>query len=311
MVDNLESEQFKLKIRPITCNNSNVTNGGVTEDKITQILEKCYTKTAFSTFPYFCNTSSSEEAITSTNSGNCIALSIYVKKALKNEFGIESCLIPATIPNKYNKPGYLPISHVALLIPIDNSYYDSGVFIVDPAFYFLNPIEIRDFNKGIVFSKNIYTPETEQHLKDYISIDKLEFKLNVYKEDKHFHKYQIIPAGTYYVNCYEINNPDDSWNYFLTEIINPDEAITYGFFLDHQDGPFITSTELENGVPQIGGYLKISGDKISYSKNFKNVKTYNINNITDDILDKINRDIGHFFKGDVKQYLKKYYSVQL
>ena len=277
----------------------------VTEDKILKILEMCYTNTAFSTFPYFYNNLNSEEAITETNSGNCIALSLYVKKKLKNNYGINSCLIPATIPKKYQKPGYLPISHVALLIPIDNSHKDSGFFIADPAFYFLNPIEFRNFNPGIVFSKNIYTREPNHNLKDYTSIDKLLVKLDFFKEDHHFHECQIIEKGTYYVSCWDERDPVDSWKYILTRIINPDEAITYGFFLKEQDGPFITTTETdENNIMQIGGYLKITGNKLTYSKNLKDPQTYNTDTISTDVVNKINNDLYPFLKGNLPQYLK-------
>ena len=298
------SDKCKFETRKITCYNNHLGENGVTEAKVITILEKCYKNTAFSTFPYFCENSSSYEAITDTNSGNCIALSIYVKKELKKIFNIESCLIPATIPKKYHRPGYRPISHVALLIPIDNSPSDTGVFIVDPAFYFLNPMEIRDFKEGVVFSKNIYTQETNRDLTNYVSIETLKFKLNLYTEDQHFDECQMIPAGTYYTNCYAVGDPKDSWNYFLTEIVNPDEAITYGFFLQQQEGPFITTTQIGgDGIPHIDGYLKIKGDSVTYSKNLKNPQTYNINNINESVLKQINNDIGHFFNGDILKYL--------
>ena len=294
------SEYVTLVTKPINIYNTHVI---VTEDKIMDILETCYKNTAFSTFPYLYNGLNSEEAITQTKSGNCIALSLYVKKHLKKKYDINSCLIPATIPKKYQRDGYLDISHVALLIPIDNSSDDNGVFIADPAFYFLNPIEIKNFNPRVVFSKNIYTPETNNNIEDFVSISKLITKLYLYDKDQHFNEWQTIKKGTYYVNCFEMNDPHDSWNYFLTEIQNPDEAIT-GFFLDQQD-PFITTIDADKyGLPQMGGYLKIKNSVLTYSKNLKTPQTYNIKNIDDRTLKEINNDLYPFFRGNLSKYLK-------
>lgn len=277
----------------------------VTEPKIQNILEMCYENTAFSTFPYFYHNFSSEEAITHTKSGNCIALTLYVKKHLKDKYNINSCLIPATIPKKYQRKSYLHISHVALLIPIDNARNDNGFFIADPAFYFLNPIElnIKDFRPKVVFSKNIYTPETSTDLHKYQSIDKLIVKLKYLSDSKTFNEWQTIKKGTYYVDCFEVNDPTDKWCYFLTEILNPDEAIT-SFFLNEQV-PFITATEGDRyGIPQMGGYLKIKDNKIIYSKNLKNTKTYDIQTIDQQSLNQINKDLSPFLGGNLQQYLK-------
>ena len=45
-------------------------------------LEECYKNCAFSTFPYIMHNIDSREAIKKYNSGNCVALSIYVKDYL-------------------------------------------------------------------------------------------------------------------------------------------------------------------------------------------------------------------------------------
>ena len=293
----------ELDTGPIHINNLDTD---VTEEKIINILEMAYKNTAFSTFPYFYHGFNSKEAITHTKSGNCIALSLYMQQKLKDEYGINSCLIPATIPEKYRKVGYLDISHVALLIPIDNSDSDNGFFIADPAFYFLNPIEIniKDFTPKIVFSKNIYTPETGDNPSEYVSIDRLLVTLEFFSEDHYFNKWQTIKKGTYYVNCHEVSEPGDSWNYFLTEILNPDEAIT-SFFLDHQV-PFITTVVGDkNGLPGMGGYLTIKDNTITYSNNLKGAQTWNIDDLTPVDLDKINKDLYPFFRGNVQNYLNK------
>ena len=250
-----------LSTKPIYDNHINVGRR-VTVDNILKVLEMSYQNMAFSTFPYLYHNFNSEEAMSHTKSGNCIAMSLYVQQQLLQKYAIKSCLIPATIPKKYQRVGYLDISHVAVLIPFDNSPTDRGIFIADPAFYFLNPIEIntKDFNPKIVFSKNIYTPETNDNPTDYLSIDKIIVKLKLLMGNYKLNEWQMIKKSTYYIDCHEYNDPTDNWKYFLTEILNPDEAIT-SFFLDEQV-PFITTTEGDkNHLPQMGGYLKIKDNK--------------------------------------------------
>ena len=132
----------------------NVKYQQVDENIIMDALGECYQKTAFSTFPYIMHNMNSKEAIQNFNSGNCIALSMYIQKHLLEKYQIQSFLIPATIPDKYKFSTYLDICHVALAIPKNKK----EVFITDPAFYFLNPIKINMDTKDIpvVFSKDIY-----------------------------------------------------------------------------------------------------------------------------------------------------------
>ena len=67
----------KLKTRSFI--NRIVNNPNVSEVKIMNALEECYKNCAFSTFPYIMHNIDSREAIKKYNSGNCVALSIYVK----------------------------------------------------------------------------------------------------------------------------------------------------------------------------------------------------------------------------------------
>ena len=55
---------------------------------------------------------------------------------------------------------------------------------------------------------------------------------------------------------------------------------------------------------QIGGYLKITGNKLTYSKNLKDPQTYNTDTISTDVVNKINNDLYPFLKGNLPQYLK-------
>ena len=87
----------------------------------------------FSTFGYIKGYNSSE-CLDNTNSGNCVALSLLLKRIF-NYYDIKSFLIPASVPKRFAHEKYLDISHIALCIP-----YKSYVYILDPAFYFMKPM---------------------------------------------------------------------------------------------------------------------------------------------------------------------------
>ena len=282
-----------LETRTIRINNIGTQ---IDEDTISRSMTKCYTEIAFSTMPYFLKQLSSKDAISKLNSGNCIGMSLYLKKHLKTMYNINSCLIPATIPIKYQREGFLDISHVALAVPIDNANGNIGFFVIDSAFYFLNPILISEeaARPYVVLSKNIYTPEPNQELKDYKSISRISCELNYLDDTKRFNDWQSIKAGTYFIKCHDIVDKKDHWSYFLTEIVNPDEAIT-PFFL-RASKPFITTTIIDKyGFPTMGAYLKIKNNRLLYSYKFENMVNQPVDQISPDTLKRINRDLKRFF----------------
>tara|TARA_B110000967_G_C18849517_1_gene543846 strand:- start:532 stop:1458 length:927 start_codon:yes stop_codon:yes gene_type:complete len=286
-----------LKTRAIRINNSKIQ---IDEDTISRAMTKCYKEVAFSTMPYFFNNMSSQEAMTQLNSGNCIAMSLYLKKHLKTLYNINSCLIPATIPIKYQREGFLDISHVALAVPVDNPNEDIGYYIIDTAFYFLNPILITKSapTPYIIFSKHIYTPETNKELKNFTSISRISCELKYLDTVKKFNNWQSIEKGTYFVKCNDVIDIKDHWSYFLTEIINPDEAIT-PFFL-RAVNPFITTTIIDQyGFPTMGAYLKIKNNILSYSYEFNNHITLSVDNLDSTTLQRINYDLKDFFQLEI------------
>ena len=248
----------KIKLKQIEFKNQNINS-----KDIMRALHKCYSKYAFSTFPYMNDELSSEEGLTKYNSGNCIALSIAIKNYLKIKYNIDSYLIPATIPKKYSHSGYLDISHVALAIPKNKDIS----YIVDPAFYFLNPIKSYKNKKkysSIVYSKNIYQNETSNKPQNYSSLDKVFYEEKILKNDKHFNKYQTIPKNTKYSEVYYSNDTNDMWKYYMIEITNPDQSIS-NFFINIIKRPFIVSTKIDkNGICCMDIYLKMidRNDKI-------------------------------------------------
>ena len=106
----------KLKTKPFK---GHIEHAPTFKD-IDDVVNECYKTCYFSTFPYIHNNDiSSRTALKKYNSGNCIAMSMYIQKQLRKK-NIISYLIPATVPNKYRVKGYLDIAHVALAIPVNH-----------------------------------------------------------------------------------------------------------------------------------------------------------------------------------------------
>lgn len=254
-----------------------ITTQNISEDILINCLEDCYKNTAFSTFTYIFHNMNSEQSIKKTNSGNCISLSMYLRNYLKVKYNIHSYLIPATIPNKYKHQGYLDISHVALAVPKNSSI----IYILDPAFYFLNPIkvDINSMKCSTVFSKNIYEYEYSNNLKNYSSIDTIESCPGQLIDDKKFNKFQSIQKNTYYAKSYYKNDVTDFWFYFLTEVINPDTAIT-SFFIAIKKNPFIVTSVLDtNSICKLNLFITITPDNLQITDQFRKKNIYDLNNL--------------------------------
>ena len=59
--------------------------------------------------------------------------------------------------------------------------------------------------------------------------------------------YQSMPKNTEYCECYYDDKSDDTWRYYLREIMNPDQAISK-FFITLRDEPFFVSTKVEGDI---------------------------------------------------------------
>lgn len=249
-----------LKLKPIDFSINKTKT--ITYDDVVDLLTDCYANIAFSTFGYIFEDLSSSKSISKYNSGNCIGMSIYLKNMLKKEWGIESYLIPASIPNIYKMKGFLELSHVALFVPQRKTSY-----ILDSSFYFLKPITI-DLTKNKsckqIITKNIYGD----------SIKEVQCCLHLTSTKKVLNNYQAIPKNTYYVKCNYTNDQLDTWNYYLVAIANPDSAITK-FFIAIKHNPFICSHFIdENGLPNLEYYIKLNDRNITIKKgNNNNVYT--------------------------------------
>ena len=263
----------------------------IDKNKVITALNSCYENTSFSTFPYLYDNYNSQEAIDNTNSGNCIGLCLFIKNFLKERYGVNSKVIPASIPNMYKKEGYLPISHVALAIPINKNQ----AYIADPAFYFSEPIL---FDKtgcaGNVDSSNIYDD----------ALDELEYKGQFDDHAVSLHEKQKLPKNTHRCECLKKTNPDDKWSYYLREAVDPDKSI--GTFYINLQKPFISTTRLDkNNQCRMGTYVKLDGDRLIIKKNNKTYFEGNKNEIPRKVLLELNKTLYPFFKEDIGSILKK------
>ena len=199
-------------------------NKNLDKTLVDKLLYETITEFPFSTFPYI--NGSNSKGCQKYKQGNCVALAINLRKKLKKN-NINSILIPCSIPKKYQHEDYIHLSHcaVAILDEINN------ILICDPAFYFLESAHLN-FNKmtsNTILSKNIYDNKLDTYIFNLKYIEKL---IN-------FNKYQAIPANTYFVNMFFKDDPNDSWNYYLIQVLNPDEAIS-NFYINIKRLPFIT-----------------------------------------------------------------------
>jgi hypothetical protein len=221
----------------------------VTTKLLSDVLCQCIQSSSFSTLPYFFYEMDSIDAIQHTHSGNCVALSLFIQQYLQKEFNIHSYLIPASIPNKFKRPGYLFISHVALAVPRNKRQ----VFVLDPAFYFMQPMNAQlpeSGDKQTIRTSNIYTNELET----------IEYIVRQTAQLVHYNNYQSIKKGIYFIQCHYLHDIHDSWQYFLTEILNPDEAVS-NFFLNIIH-PFITTTvyDKDKELHKLHGHIKFNED---------------------------------------------------
>ena len=267
-------------------------NQNINKEDIIKILKSCYLNNSFSTFPYICNNCNSENAITKYNSANCIGLSIYIKKMLKEKYNVKSFLIPSTIPNKYKVDNYLDLAHVVVACPINKN----ECYIIDTAFYFLEPLLFnkKESNNNNIKSSNIYNN----------NIDIIESNNNKTIIKEVLNDYQIIPKNTYFVECNYIFDKKDTWNYYLIEILNPDCAIS-DFFINIRNKPFITSTIFNaNNSLILELYIKFIDNnnvKISlFNNEIFNGNPINLSFFEETILNPITYK---YFKKNIKDYL--------
>lgn len=269
-------------------------NQKVTEAQIKRALFACYANISFSTIPYLLYNYNSFQTLRLMNSGNCIAMSLFVKTFLYDNYKIISYLIPASIPKAYQDSKFLTLSHVALAVPIS----PTQVYICDTAFYFQKPI-LLTLTDGTVSE-----PITSVSIYDN-TLDIVHSKTEYIESNTILNEYQTIPQNTFVCACYFENNPEDTWNYYIVEITNPDQSIGTTF-LQTKTRPFICSTKVRDGKTVMDVYLKyITDTEIKIDHNYKNLYTGSILYIPDTVLQFINGKLYKYFKTDALNIFKR------
>ena len=100
-------------------------------------------------------------------------------------------------------------------------------------------------------------------------------------------EYQTIPKNTNYCKCYYNGESDDTWKYYLREIVNPDQAISK-FFTAIRNEPFFVSTKVDNDICKKDLIIRTyDGDHVSIKVKGKTLYDGHISNIPNDIRDSV------------------------
>ena len=274
---------YPLKLRKFT--NKNINNIDIDEVLIENLMKKNILECPYNTFPYIFD-NNSKQSQKKYKSGNCVAMSINLQNMLKDN-GIKSYLIPATIPKMYYSHDFLDISHVAVIIFKNQN----EAYVIDPAFYFLNPmkINVNNDNVNIIKWKNIYQGIEED----------LKYKLNYSDKKNIYNEYQDIPEDTYSVETYE--NDDDKWIYFLIEVQNPDKAIS-SFNLTSKKYPFLAELDTNFNLKL---YIKfIDKDNLFIKYNGDKIYTGHVDNIPHEIIQLIHGDMINMLGSNYNTFLR-------
>lgn len=254
----------------------------VTEGHILEAIHSCYNDRCFSTFPYITyKISSSERAMNQYNSGNCIALSMYVQKYLKANFKLTSYIITASVPKRYQIEGQPHICHVALLIPITKTTF----YIVDCPFYFLSPMlcDLENNSLRQIEGMNIHEQKREKIF---------------YQLQNAPHQKGVLPNSVE-CSCYYEDYPNDKWSYYTNQSLDPDNDIGK-FFIQLKPQPFLVKTHVETS----GDINKVYHLKIDDESNL--VFIHHGKEIYKGPISKLPKKIEAMIKKDLLPYLNNF-----
>lgn len=276
-----------MNYKPENCKFKNIKmiNQTLTEKQFNELFHNLYNNVIFSTFPYTVyKESDSKRCISKYNSGNCIALAEFVKYYLEKNYNLKSHIIGASVPPSWRTPGTPHMTHCAVIIPLN----DHKFCIFDPALYFLTPMycNLRDNVERTIETANVYehTKRTVKYIISKCDNCRLDEKYN-----------QILHNNSLCVTCMFEDNVNESWNYYLNEITNPDNNIGVSF-LQHKKEPFMMYTTMYNRMPIMKYKLKLNDDGLI------SVKKYPDNEII------FNGNSEEFDRTKIKREMNKYFS---
>jgi hypothetical protein len=223
----------------------------IEKHQIQSMLETIYNTIYFSTFPYLIyKSNSSLHSLHQYNSGNCIAFAECVKLYLKKNYNIESYIVGSSICSLFKVPGTPEICHCAVVVPL-NLY---EFYIVDSALYLLEPMHcsLKDNKLMRVYSSNCYEHEKSE----------IQYQVTTCESCLLDSKYnQVLPDKTLCVQASFTNSPQETWNYYLAELKNPDANIGYSF-LTHKPNPFMMCTKYEDNLVKLKYKITYEDEKI-------------------------------------------------
>ena len=239
----------------------------VTKEALQEALEACYENIAFSTFPYHTyHLSLSSHTLDKYHSGNCIAMTTFLKRFLQSNHKIRSFIVPASVPSVFRVQGTPDLCHVSLLIPnTETSYY-----ILDPAFYFLDPLYVD-------------TANPEPYTLDSMNI----------------HKQTHEPITGQYdgqrCTCYFEEAPTDTWGYETYEVLDPDQSIGI-HFLTHKPEPFLCKTTMIDSVPYKNYHIKMEKGDLVFVQDHREVYRGPPETLPDDLQEVIEQELFKYLR---------------
>ena len=239
-IEYLNMKFEKLNLKPIYLKSQ---NNLLKQNTFKNLFYNLYKNVRFSTFPYFSyKVEDSLNCLKQYNSGNCISMCYFIQIYLKNNFNIDSYIIGASVPEQFKVDNTPHMCHCAVLIP--KSEYE--FFIIDGAFYFIEPMYCNLNNNNL---KSINCSDIYNH-----KIFKIEYIIKNIENEILDEKYsQILLPNSLCVSCNFDNDRSQQWNYYLNNVINPDESIG-NYFLQSKSLPFILYTEYDT----INNIVKLS-----------------------------------------------------
>ena len=218
---------------------------------IKQMLRTMYNSICFSTFPYLVyKETSSKTCIQRYNSGNCIGFVYFMKMYLEANHNVQSVIIPASVPPLYKVEGTPHMCHCALLIPLNAHDF----YVVDGALYFLEPMFCSlQKNK----TRQIHNCNVHRHEKTTIQYEMKPCFRSQYDIDYN----QTLPDDCLRVSTHFEDEPFQDWDYYLIELMNPDETIGQAFLL-HKNEPFIMYTQMEDDMVKMKYKMYMENDKM-------------------------------------------------
>lgn len=258
----------------------------VSSKQLSELSHNLYNNIVFSTFPYkLYKEEHSASCINRYNSGTCIALSGFVKNYLQTNYSISSHIIAASVPDCCKTHGTPHLTHCAVLIPISNYEF----YIFDAALYFLEPMycNLKENVQRSVTMADVYSHNTRET--NYIISKCTDCRL-----DANYN--QTLKENSLCVSCHFGDIESERWNYYLNEIVNPDNNIGHSY-LKHKKEPFMMYTTLANNIPALKYKLKVQEDGLLM------IKKYPENEVI------FNGNAEQFEQNSIRQELRKYLST--